>query len=221
MVCGTRITLSYICAKNMAVYRNLIFDLGGVLLDIDYQRTARAFHAIGASDFEQFYSQAAANPLFERLETGHLTDGEFYNEMRLHCFPGTTDAQILEAWNAILLDFRPKSIEYLRQLRAHYRVFLLSNTNHLHYAVFDSLLQTHTGEASLDGLFEKAYYSFRVGLRKPYESIYRYVLEDAGLNAGETLFIDDSPVNIPAPQQLGIHTHLLTPGNVIESLDLL
>lgn len=207
--------------KSMAVYRNLIFDLGGVLLNIDYQRTARAFKDIGATDFELFYSQAAANPLFERLETGHLTDAEFYNEMRLHCYPGTTDAQILAAWNAILLDFRPGSIALLRQLQTHYRVFLLSNTNHLHYAEFDSLLKAHTGETSLDGLFEKAYYSFRLGLRKPYEPIYRYVLEDAGLNAAETLFIDDSPVNIPAPQQLGIHTHLLKPGTLIESLELL
>jgi putative hydrolase of the HAD superfamily len=203
----------------MATTKNIIFDLGGVLLDIDYHRTANAFKQLGATDFDQFYSQAAANHLFEQLEMGMLDDATFYSEMKSHCNPGTSDAQIKAAWNAILLDFRPKSIAHLLEMKANYNVYLLSNTNHIHYEEFDGLLLSQTGQPSLDSLFVKAYYSHRIGQRKPYESTYRFVLDNAGIKAEETLFIDDSPVNIPPAAAVGIKTHLLLPGETIELLN--
>ena len=202
----------------MNTIKNIIFDLGGVLLNIDYNKTSEAFKKLGASDFDSFYSQQGANEIFEALETGNITEEDFYNTMLLHCNPGTNPEQIKAAWNAILLDFRNDSLQFLFQLKDKYKLFLLSNTNSIHQKAFNKIFAKQTGLASFDDFFIGAYYSHLIHRRKPYPSTYTFVLQDAGISPDETLFIDDSTVNIEGAIEAGLKTHLLTPDEKIELL---
>lgn len=203
----------------MAVIKNIIFDLGGVLLTIDFNRTAQAFRQLGVKNFDDFYSKEAANELFEKLETGHVSNEDFYAAMQQHCAPGTTYTQIQAAWNAILVGFRAESLASLRLLKNRYNIFLLSNTNSIHHAQFSAEYEAVHGSV-FDALFLKAYYSHQVQRRKPYTETYLYVLEDAKINAAETLFIDDALSNIEGAKSAGIQTHLLLPNERIENLGL-
>lgn len=201
--------------------KNIIFDLGGVLLDIDYQRPVAAFADLGYTGFEHLYSKAEAKPLFEQLETGHISNDDFLKTMAGVIEQPVTNQQIIEAWNSILLMFRPASLAYLDALRPHYKLYLLSNTNAIHHKQIQHLYRPQTGRHSLDDCFEKAWYSHQIGLRKPGKEVYDFVLGDGGLLASETLFIDDSAQNIDAAKSLGIATHLLLPHQLIENLSLI
>lgn len=200
--------------------KNIIFDLGGVLLNIDYQKTAAAFKMLGVQQFDEFYSQANANHLFEALETGQISEDSFYKTLQQHCSPGTTSQQIQLAWNAILLDFRMDSLNVLESLQPKYNLFLLSNTNSIHHTSFNQTLLRETGKASLDEYFIKSYYSHLIHKRKPYITTYEWVLNDGNMIAEETLFIDDSINNIKGADEAGIKTHLLLPAQKLADLEL-
>jgi putative hydrolase of the HAD superfamily len=202
----------------MAEIKNIVFDLGAVLLNIDYNRTRSAFIDLGYTDFDKMYSQARGNDFFDRLETGHLPDAAFYEYVLSIGNGKVTQEQVMHAWNSMLLDFRGESLNFLKQLSSKYKLFLLSNTNAIHKEVFEIILQKQTGAASLDTYFTKAYFSHLVGMRKPNEDIFRFVLSDAGIIAEETLFIDDLDKNIEAARKLGFKTHQLLPGEKIEEL---
>ena len=204
----------------MSNIKNIIFDLGGVLLNIDYNKTKTAFQDLGYADFEKMYSLSKANNFFDNLETGHISEPAFYEYMIAASEGKISKEAIRDAWNAMLLDFREESMVFLKQLIRHKNIFLLSNTNIIHQQAFEQSLKIQTGAASLDSFFTKAYYSCHVGMRKPNEDIFRFVLQDAGIIAEETLFIDDLYGNVETANKLGIKTHLLVPGEVIESLDL-
>ena len=107
----------------MGNIKNIIFDLGGVLLNVDYHKTADAFKALGAGQFDELYSQANANHLFEALETGAISERNFYMEIGKYCKSGTSINQMQEAWNAILLDFRKDSLTVLEDLKNRYNLF--------------------------------------------------------------------------------------------------
>ena len=203
----------------MAKIKNIIFDLGGVLLNIDYQKTANAFKQLGVNQFDELYSQATANHLFEALETGNISEADFYQAMMPFCNSGITVQQIQFAWNAILLDFRPNALKTLEALKPHYNLFLLSNTNSIHHTAFNQILKEETGHLSLDKFFIKSYYSHLINLRKPYPDTYKWVLDDGAMRAEETLFIDDSINNINGAKEAGLQTHLLLPTETIEELD--
>lgn len=204
----------------MKEIKNIIVDLGGVLLNIDYHKTADAFKKLGAQQFDELYSQVTANHLFEALETGEISEDNFYQSMHTYCSPHTTTQQMQDAWNAILLDFRQDSLAELERLKEKYNLYLLSNTNSIHLTAFNQKLLEYNGKASLDAYFIKSYYSHTIRMRKPYPATYQWVLADANLIADETLFIDDSINNIKGAQEAGIRTHLLLPGERIEDLGL-
>jgi len=204
----------------MAELKNIILDLGGVLLDINHERTLKAFRNLGFNDFEEMYNQYTANEVFEKLETGDLSEEEFTNSL-LREKEDLSGGQIIDAWNTILEEFRLPTLKYLRSLSSHYKLFLLSNTNSIHFERINQIYQQQTGEALLDDLFTKAYYSYRIRLRKPGTEIFSYVLEDAGISAEETLFIDDSFNNIETARSMGFQIHLLAPGEKVEDLGLL
>ena len=204
----------------MAAIKNIIFDLGGVLLNIDYNETANAFKALGAIDFDSFYSQAGANELFELLETGNISEDDFYEAMKPYCQPGTTNGQMQSAWNAILLDFRMDSLRFLSAKKEQYNLYLLSNTNSIHHTAFHEAFTRVSNHFNFDDYFKKSYYSYTMHRRKPYATTYEFVLQDAGIAAHETLFIDDSIVNIEGAKQTGMQLHLLLPAETIEGLGL-
>ncbi len=204
----------------MAKIKNLIFDLGGVLLNIDFNKTSQAFQQLGITQFDLLYSQTQADNLFEDLETGQLSEADFYNTLAVYCREGTSNEQMKNAWNALLLDFRKESLSYLKDLKKTYKIFLLSNTNSIHKTAFDEIFVKETGENSLDHYFITAYYSHLINKRKPYVETYRMVLDDAGIIAGETMFIDDSINNILGAKQAGLQTHHLLPGTFINDIPL-
>lgn len=198
--------------------KNIIFDLGGVLLNIDYNKTIQAFKQLGILHFEKMYSQYTANPLFEHLETGKVSEKEFYEEIKKALPPTTTTAQIQNAWNSMILDFREQSLERLLQLKNKYNVFLLSNTNAIHVNAFQQLFSRQIGNPPFEDYFHKIYYSHQVGLRKPHKTIFEYVLADAQITPEKTLFIDDSVNNITTAKQLDFHTHCLLNTEKIEEI---
>lgn len=202
----------------MTVIKNIIFDLGGVLLNIDYGKTKAAFEALGFNHFDEMYTQYMSDPIFAELERGILAEDAFYEHIMPAASKPVTKPQLKEAWNAMLLDFREDSLRFVEKLSQHYKLYLLSNTNAIHLAAFNKLFSAQTGKASLDAYFTKAYYSHLVGLRKPNRDIYEFVLKDAGLIATETLFIDDSYNNIDAAKETGLQAHLLLPGERVEQL---
>jgi putative hydrolase of the HAD superfamily len=197
---------------------NIIFDLGGVLLNLDFNRTFQAFEQLGIQDFGRFFQQSFSNPLFAALETGACTPGEFYDGFRKETGLALTNEQIAEAWNAMLLDFRPESMAYLFSLKGKYRIFLLSNTNQIHLEAFRDIHFRQYGNHGFDNHFEKAWYSHELGLRKPNVECYAEVLNRHELAAGETLFVDDTAMNIEGAEKLGIGTLLLEKTGRIEQV---
>jgi putative hydrolase of the HAD superfamily len=155
--------------------------------------------------------------LFGDLETGRIEKGDFLAQMLKHAPEGTTDQQIIDAWNAMLLDFPVRRLQILQQLRQHYSLYLLSNTNSIHLEAFNNILQQSRGIPSLNEFFDKAYYSHLIGLRKPEKESYQLVLEENGLNPAETLFIDDTLPNIEGAKLVGLQTiHLLPPKTIAD-----
>ncbi len=200
--------------------KNIIFDLGGVLLNIDFNKTKQAFENLGVKDFDSFYTKESANPVFEALETGHISNEEFYAALQKHCNPGTSFSQIQAAWNEILVDFRKESIAALPQLANQYTIYLLSNTNSIHHAAFTAMFEKEFDGKDFDSHFTRAYYSHKLQKRKPYPETYSYVVKDAGIIAAETIFIDDSVANIEGAETAGLQTKHLLPAERIESLGL-
>ena len=207
--------------SQMKNIKNIIFDLGNVLIDIDYDKTIDAFEQLGFKNFKSTYSPYKMDALFENVETGRISEEEFYNSIKSLSKNPLSTAQIKNAWNALLLSFRTESLAFLKQLAPKYNLYLLSNTNSIHLTAFDEIFLRDTGEISLDSYFIKAYYSNLIGLRKPDEEVYAFVLNDAGIIATETLFIDDLANNIEGAKSLGIHTHLLLPHERIEQLQII
>ena len=204
----------------MATTKNIIFDLGGVLLDIDYQKTIDAFKNLGILNFEEMFSQFKADELFEKLETGEVTEVDFYSAIKKRTGVPLKNEEIDHAWNALILNFRTQSLEVLEKLSATYKLYLLSNTNSIHLKYFKKLFTKETGKTLLDAYFVKAWYSNEVGLRKPGREIFEFVLQDENLQAAETLFIDDTFINIETAQKLGFKTHHLLPIEKIEMLEI-
>lgn len=198
----------------------IIFDFGGVILNIDYNKTSKAFQELGVSHFDDIYSQKNANPLFKALEEGKINEEEFYNAFKNSTDTPLTDQQIVDAWNAMLLRFREEALHTLKAIRSKYKLFLLSNTNLIHQNAFNKIYEEQIGEGSLLGYFDKVYYSHEIGYRKPDKEAYEIVLKENNLLPAETLFIDDSIQNIEAAKALGMQTAFLKDGMKIEELDL-
>ncbi len=190
------------------------------MLDIDYQQSINAFEKLGLQNFEEMFSQFKADQLFERLETGEISEADFYEAIKKRTNLTITNDEIDNAWNALILHFRTKSLQYLENLSANYKLYLLSNTNAIHLRCFKELFTKENGKPLLDNYFIKAWYSNEVGLRKPGAEIFEFVLQEENLIAAETLFIDDTLINIETAKKLGFKTHLLLPSEKIELLNL-
>jgi len=186
--------------------KNIIFDLGAVILNIDYKRTQLAFERLGIKNEDEFYSKQIQNELFDKLETGKIGEAEFVKAIQEKLPHSVDSIQIIDAWNAIIGDFPLRRLQILQQLQLHYNTFLLSNTNEIHEKCFNALLQQTCGSPTLAVFFDRIYLSHRVGLRKPDPKIFELVLNENNLKPSETLFIDDSLQHIEAASKLGIQT---------------
>jgi len=188
-------------------------------MNIDFKRTENAFADLGFTNFKQYMTQFHITPFFEEYETGKIDEAAFIKGIQQIAGKPITAPQIVYAWNALLLDFPPARIDLLEKLKLHYRIFLLSNTNELHYNAFQQTLHAVTGK-TLEDLFEKTYFSHTAHLRKPDAAIYRLVLDENNLNAAETLFIDDTASNFSGAEETGIQTFHLKPPMDITSMTL-
>lgn len=196
--------------------RHIILDLGGVILNIDYKKTENAFVELGITDFSERYSQLQQTDIFDQFETGKLDRVGFIQAINKTAGTTLADHQVINAWNAMLLDLPLRRLQILQQLQLHFDLFLLSNTNELHEEAFNKTLKSLTGFESMAIFFDKIYYSHRVGFRKPDEQVFKLILEQNGLDAAKTLFVDDSPQHIATAKKLGIQTIYLEPGMTME-----
>ncbi|MDP2420568.1 HAD family phosphatase [Sediminibacterium sp.] len=201
----------------MTAIKHIIFDLGGVFLNINFQLTSQAFAKLGVTDFNNMFTQHYSNPLFELLETGKITEHEFYDAFREATKVALTNQEIKDAWNALLLDFPPERIQWLEQMAKKYNLYLFSNTNQIHYDCFMQQFEQVFNGKNFNDYFIKAYYSQDLGLRKPYPNAFEAILKEQSLNPADTLFIDDTIKNVEAAASLGMQTiHLAPPLTVLD-----
>lgn len=195
----------------------LILDLGGVIFDIDYQLTVEAFKNLGLPDAGKMYSQAAQTELFDRLEKGLISETTFYDEVR-KLSHGATDESIRNAWNALLIGVPQENASYLFELKKHYRLFLLSNTNIIHEMAYRQMITEQYGSFFFDEVFEKMYLSHRLHMRKPDKEIFDFVLYDRQLTAAETMFFDDSIQHVEGAIKAGIQAALFPKGRRLKDV---
>jgi HAD superfamily hydrolase (TIGR01509 family) len=194
----------------MAPVKNIIFDLGGVLLNLDVAQTRDAFIKLGLTQIDDLFRIGHAASFFKDYEVGTISDDEFVEKARQLSLPGTSNDQVIDAWNVV---------QFLNQLKNKYRLFLFSNTNAIHLKAFHKSYQDVYGTA-MDDLFEKAYYSHVISHRKPDVAAFEYVIKDSELDAAETLFIDDALVNVEGARLAGLQAIHLTDGKTILDLGL-
>ena len=188
--------------------KNIIFDLGGVIYAIDYQKTIDAFVDLGIDDFENLYAKAGQSDLFDDLETGKISRTDFVERIQGLLSVKVSQEQVVSAWNAMLLKFMPDALSCVKGLKDDYRIFLLSNTNEMHIAEIKARVGKEAFE-EFSTLFEKLYLSHELGLRKPHAEVFEYILQEKSLKPEETLFIDDSIQHIEGAQSLGLKVHHL------------
>lgn len=191
------------------IIKNIIFDLGGVLLNIDYDLTLQAFQKLGIKNFNQFYSQAKQSAIFSLLETGKISADIFCNEIRIIGEISSPNNDIIDAWNSMLLDFPQERFDFLKTINKRYNSFLLSNTNSIHLEALNKLILEKNNVSNLNSYFLATYYSHLVGLRKPHPEIFQHVIDDNNLNPESTLFIDDSVQHVNGAKSIGIQSVLL------------
>ena len=190
-------------------YDTILLDLGGVLIDVDYHASARAFHALGFEDFDGLYSKAKQDNLFDGLETGELSPAQFRDRIRQLFRPDITDREIDACWNAMLGTIPAERIALVERLKERYQVLLLSNTNAIHVPAFEAIVARDNGIADFKGLFHGAYYSCEIGLRKPHPEAFRHVLQRHDADPASTLFIDDSVQHVIGAREAGLHAEHL------------
>ena len=189
--------------------KNIIFDLGGVLLNINPLLSLFEFEKLSGVSKDELLPRFISTRIFEKFDTGSINSAQFGRELSEIMSHEVSDPEIERIWNMLILDFPASRVELLQQLRKNYSVYLLSNTNVIHIRKYTGEFYANYGFQMAD-LFDKVFYSCDIGLHKPDEGIYTYVLKAANLVPSETLFIDDSIANIKAAERLGIsviHIH--------------
>lgn len=196
-------------------FETIIFDLGGVILNLDYQLTINAFKELGMENFEEMYSQAQQSNLFDNFETGKVSSQHFINLLLPYLPQGVSPNKVVHAWNAMILDFPLHRLNLLDQLRKTHKIYLLSNTNEIHLQAVERSLAKTTNR-SLQSYFDKIYLSHEIQLRKPHVEIFDYVCKEQNLDPSKTIFIDDTIGHINGATQYGLQTHHLEKGTTIE-----
>ncbi len=196
--------------------RNIIFDLGGVLLDLDFQAPVKAFQKLGISAEQLDYRQAIAHPIFLGLETGNISPSDFRDHIRqVLGNANLSDDEIDTAWCSMLGSVPEEKVKILQQLASHYRLFLFSNTNEIHINYFKCRFEAEH-HRPVDSLFERTFYSHEIHDRKPLVSSFEKVLQLAGIKSEETLFVDDFEINIENAILTGLQTLHFIPGSRLD-----
>lgn len=195
--------------------KNIIFDLGGVILNLSVERTHQAFAKLSGLPVTEIKSRVHHGQFFHDYERGLITDAEFRNHLRTNLQVNTVDADLDAAWNAMLLDIPSERFVLLEKLKQTHRLFLLSNTNEIHRQCFNRIVQQTSGKPNIDHYFHQAYFSHLLNLSKPDVAIYQHVLSDQNLLPSETVFLDDNADNIAGAARAGLQTFYVQHPNQI------
>lgn len=187
-------------------FKAVLFDLGGVLIDIDYHATERAFEQLGVADFKERYTQLAQNELFDRFECGEISPQHFVNLLLPYTQSGTSPNQVVAAWNAMLGTFPSEKMNMLSRLVKTTPLFMLSNTNELHWIEVKRAWQKVTTQP-MQHFFSAIYLSHEIGKRKPHPETFVWICQQMGFEPADVLFIDDSPQHIEGATQAGLQVH--------------
>ena len=188
-------------------YDTILFDLGGVLINLNYQLTIDAFTQLGVKDLNFTYSQASQTSLFDDYETGKISTQQFINTIKKYVPAAVTPNQIVHAWNAMILDFPVENIAFIEELSRYKKIYLLSNTNAIHLQKVEQKLAPITTKKLAD-YFTKVYYSHEIEQRKPHSETFEFVYKDSGIDPATTLFIDDSEQHLIGAKKTGFNTLL-------------
>ena len=186
----------------------IIFDLGGVLIDVDYDKTIKAFEKLGIENAGELYSQQSQSSLFNKIECGEISTVDFLTELSKRTQKDLGLLEIKAAWNAIIGPYNKRIIPLLRSLKKEYKLFVLSNTNLIHIEKANEEW-SKISSLSMSSFFDKVYLSHEIGDRKPNSSVFKNLCEEQNLNPGKTLFIDDSIQHIESAKRMGLKTHHL------------
>lgn len=187
----------------------IIFDLGGVIINIDPMLTHKAFDRLGISQVDKQFTFTHQEQVYKDFEVGKISIAEFRDSFRKFIDRPVDDGAIDNAWNAMLLDIPPHRIDVLKDLNNRYKSYLLSNTNVIHTDSINAYLKKEHGMDNLNPLFNTCYFSQEIGYRKPNAEAFNYVLENNNLSPKNTLFLDDNKDNVDAAKALGINTILV------------
>ena len=186
--------------------RNIVFDLGGVLVDLDFKAAINGLQEAGFANVKEQLMAFDRGGIFQKFEVGEITADEFRTAIRENSTVTLTDEEVDGLWNAMLLEIPREKLELILHLRGKYMVYLLSNTNSIHWDYVCKNAFNYRG-FRVEDYFEETFLSYEMHLAKPDKAIFEKVLSDANLLAEETLFIDDSEANCKAAQEVGIHAH--------------
>ena len=200
----------------MKKYKTIIFDLGAVILNISYKNTIDEFTKLGIKNAETFYSKRVQTELFNKIETGKISNNTFLKALQKETKNAKIN-QVKMAWNSMLLDLPTERLQLIKKLKDNNVIYLLSNTNSIHINALKEQLGNKQWLAFCK-LFDKMYLSHELGLRKPDTKIFEYILKEQKLKAEEVFFIDDSPQHIASAKKLGINCHHLLDNQEITSL---
>ena len=185
----------------MKKIKAVILDLGVVIINIDQEKTLRAFERLGI-DLEDINESM---PIFKQYEKGEISDEDVIVILKTALKGQATEEKIIKAWNAMILDIPAYRFRLIEKLREHYKVYLLSNTNSIHIKEIRDYINTYHQDEDWQNTFDKMFLSYEIGLRKPEPGFYEHVLNEINLKADETIFIDDSRANIKGAEKLGIN----------------
>jgi glucose-1-phosphatase len=198
----------------MHTIKNLLFDLGNVLFDIDERAAADNLAALADVDRLPVDVHLA----IDQYDRGNWSTERFINYFLRFAKPGTHAKQVVDAWNSMMVGMRPEMLIFLGKISSQYPTYLLSNINELHYEWFiNHMEKVHQVTDFSERFFQKTYYSHLIGRRKPDHECFEFVVQDAGFKPGETLFIDDKPENTGAAATLGIQTLTLLDNTALQA----
>jgi putative hydrolase of the HAD superfamily len=197
--------------------KNIVFDLGGVLLNIDPQRTIEEFGKLGMEQLIGHRGLSYDHEIFYQMEQGKISPQEFRTGVRKLLDKSVTDDQIDEAWTAMLLDFPKIRVELLQSLQRSFQIYLFSNTNAIHVAKYHANFEKQHGFA-VSSLFEKDFYSNEIGYRKPSVESFHEIIRLSGINPETTLFVDDAKQNVEGALSAGLKAYWLGPDQTVEIL---
>jgi putative hydrolase of the HAD superfamily len=189
----------------------LLFDFGGVVVDIDRERAVQRFEEIGVEQADSLLNSYKQNGIFLQLEEGILTPGEFYNALCELAGKDIPSERIDYAWMGFFPSVNQDRLNFINELRKKYRVCLLSNTNPIIMEWARSAQFSQEGKP-LDTYFDKLYLSYQMGMVKPKHEIFEQILKSENVTPEHIMFFDDGPANIETASAMGFKTQLVEEG---------